>query len=749
MKKLSLLLLAVLTFGLVGCENTDPAPAPVDATPTIALTKGLVEANAVTFTVATTDATEVAYMVLGDEETAPTIDVIFTSGTTVALDENGAAEVRAENLEAETSYQIVAAAKNNTKSAGSNTLYVTTTPAAALSLNVEIVQYDHEKMNFRVDSANADRIAYLVLYASKGTPEASYVLLNGDEIEVGSKESVEVTGLECAKEYQLVVVAEGVGQTLMAEPVLFTTKDDPSNVVEHNYTRARASKYGSNCFVMFSYPDANETDNFAYNDKTLCLDFYTEAEKDYLTAGTYEVKESTDPYSVSSYRYSTYGYDNGVQLSSGRVIVAIDEETKAYSFDIDLFLKDGRHLVATYNGDVDGMPVVDKVTIDTTYTTANATTTDNGITWNLVLTDEAGNAAHINLTNAFKAPYIVNNVYTISSSAEEFAAQRMAADLGQFDGDTSKFVVAGANGGEFKFATGTLTMDINWETLTYMLSFYGTLENGYIIESKFNGVIEGCSLAQSEEVIDVVLNTATARAFENNTNWYMIFTQTLDGVENYRLTLDAYCPAMDYLPAGTYQLGNAVDGRYLGYDLTTLIVAGESTYVASEARANVTVDMSAKTYTFQISFKVQDGRTFVMSYIGKVDGMEIKDAEDVPDTINWTTVTARHWTSDNWQLVIADETGDYNLEFDLRTGNSSVNYLVSGVYTLDRATTQYVDNNYSKFNSNTKAFKEVTLNVTYLEASQTYEISFDVTLTDDRNLKGSYTGAVAGSPKAQ
>ena len=90
------------------------------------------------------------------------------------------------------------------------------------------------------------------------------------------------------------------------------------------------------------------------------------------------------------------------------------------------------------------------------------------------------------------------------------------------------------------------------------------------------------------------------------------------------------------------------------------------------------------------------------------------------------------------KLVIADETGDYNLEFDLHTGNSSVNYLVSGVYTLDRATTQYVDNNYSKFNGNTKAFKEVTLDVTYLEASQTSEISFDVTLTDDRNLTGSY-----------
>ena len=30
---------------------------------------------------------------------------------------------------------------------------------------------------------------------------------------------------------------------------------------------------------------------------------------------------------------------------------------------------------------------------------------------------------------------------------------------------------------------------------------------------------------------------------------------------------------------------------------------------------------------------------------------------------------------------------------------------------------------------------------------KTYDINFDVTLNDDRNLTGSYSGAVQGSPK--
>jgi GH25 family lysozyme M1 (1,4-beta-N-acetylmuramidase) len=126
-------------------------------------------------------------------------------------------------------------------------------------------------MNFRFNHSNAEKISYLVLYASKETPNEQYVLLNGEEVDVTAKESVEVSGLECSKEYKLVVAAEGVGQTMLVEKA-FQTEDDPDQVIQHNYTRARGTKYGSSYFMMFSYEDANEADNFAYNEKTLSLD---------------------------------------------------------------------------------------------------------------------------------------------------------------------------------------------------------------------------------------------------------------------------------------------------------------------------------------------------------------------------------------------------------------------------------------------------------------------------------------------
>ena len=748
MKRLALLCMAALGLSLVGC-NPEPTPTPNDELqPTIALEKGSENVNYVTFTLTTTNATEARYMVLEDGTEAPTLDAILTEGVAVELAE-GKAEVKAEGLEADTEYMVVAAAKNVTKVAGSNTLYLKTTAQAEVTLDVELVQVAHNAINFRFTAENAERVAYLVQNASKEIPEASEVLRKGDEVDPASKEAVEVADLDPVKDYVLLVAAEGAGKSVMVEEA-FTTKDDPSNVIEHNYTRVKGSKYSSNYYLMFSYEDASEADNFAYNESTLCLDFYGDPEKDYLPAGTYEVKESTEWPCLNSMRYSTYGYDNGVLLKSGAVEVSIDPDTKAYTFVIDLQLKDGRSLKANYTGDVDNMPVVDKVFVNTDYTSAKATTADNGLTWALTLADDAGNAAHLDIVNAFQSPYIVNNTYTISTSAEEFSAKPMAAEAGQFDNTTSTFVVAGENGGEFKFATGTLTVDIDWEAKEYLISFYGTLENGYIIESEYKGAVEGCSLEQSEEIIDVVMNRAYASSYESGANWYITLSQENEQQSNYILKLDVYSKPMQFLAAGVYELGVGTGEGYLGVDATTLTVAGQGQYNFTEARLTVETNLADKTYTIVVSGRVQDGRTFLMSYVGKVDGMEIVDTQDTPSDITWSTFSAKKWYSDNWELTVKDSTEQYTMAFDMRTGNSSINYIPTNVYTLGESyvDTVYIDNNYSSFNGNKKAFESVTLNIEYIEASQTYNISFEVKLVDGREFNGTYSGAIAGSPAA-
>ena len=744
MKKLALLCMAALGLSLMSCESdpkTDPKPAD-EVQPTIALEKGKEDVDYVTFTVTTTNATEARYMVLEDGADAPALETIMSEGVAVELAE-GKAEVKADGLEAETDYMVVAAAKNVTKVAGSNTLYFTTTAQAQVDIAAEIVQVAHTSINFRYTATNAEKVAYLVQNASKEVPEASEVIRKGDELDPEAKEAVEVTDLDPVKDYVLLVAAEGAGQTTMVE-LPFTTKDDPSNVIEHNYTRVRGSKYSSNYYLMFSYEDANEADNFAYNESTLCLDFYGDPDKDYLPAGTYEVKESTEWPCLNSMRYSTYGYDNGVLLKSGAVEVSIDPDTKAYTFDIDLQLKDGRNLKANYTGDVDNMPVIDIVTIATTCTTASASTTDNGKTWALTMADAEGNKAYFNLSNAFDAPYIAKNTYTISTSAEEFSAKRKAAEMGQFDGATSYFEVAGVDG-QFKFAKGTLNVDIDWANQKYLMTFYGELENGYVIELQYNDAIQGVSLAQSDEIISVEMDTATAKSYDP-TNYYLTFTKSEDGVEKYRLVLDAYCPSMAYLPAGTYSTKEAIDGCRLDGETSTLYVTGEGQYYATEARAEVFTNMADKTYTFNMSFKIQDGRTFAFSYVGKVDGSEIVESEIDADAIEWATFSTKYWYSDNWELMVVSADEANTLVFDLRVGKSSASYLLPGVYELNADDTQYIDGNYSKFNNNKNVFKAAVLNVMYDEGTGEHTITFDVTINDGSNFTGNYQG-VLGSHK--
>ena len=736
MKKLALLCLSAFGFALVGCL-TEPVNKE-ELNPTIALEKVSENVDYVKFNLTTTNATEARYMVLEDGAEAPALDVIMADGVAVEL-VDGQAEVKAEGLEAETEYMIVAAAKNVTKLAGSNTLYVKTTAQAQVELDAEIVQVAHTSINFRYTATNAEKVAYLVQNATKEVPAASEVIRKGDELDPESKEAVEVTDLDPVKDYVLLVAAEGAGQTTMVE-LAFTTKDDPANVIEHNYTRVRGSKYGSNYYLMFSYEDANEADNFAYNDKTLCLDFYGDPDKDYLPAGTYEVKESTEWPCLSNMRYSTYGYDNGVQLKGGVANVSIDPDTKAYTFELNLQLKDGRSLEAHYTGDVDNMPVIDIVTVATTCNAASATTSDNGKTWALTMSDAEGNKGVFNLVNAFDAPYIAKNTYTISTSTEEFRVKRTAADMGQFDSTTSYFEVAGVDG-QHKFAKGTLNVDIDWTNQKYLITFYGELENGYVIELQFNDAIQGVSLAQSEEIISVEMDVATAKSYDP-TNYYLTFTKNENGTEKYRLVLDAYCPSMAYLPAGTYSTKEALNGCRLDGETSTLYVTGEGQYYAKEARAEVFTDMVNKTYTFNMSFQIEDGRTFAFSYIGKVDGMEIVDSEIDADAIEWTTFSTKHWYTDNWELKVENADGSYSLVFDLRVGDSSATYLLPGVYELNADEAQYIDGSYSMFNKNKNVFKEAVLSVMYNEGTGEHTIMFDVTINDGTKFTGNYQGVL-------
>ena len=109
--KIKNLLLALLALPLlfVSCQKENPAVDEVKD-PTVAIVAGEVTDASITFTITSTEATKVAYIVVEGTE-APTASEVLTNGTEVEA--NKSVEVTAAELTAETEYTVVAAAQNS------------------------------------------------------------------------------------------------------------------------------------------------------------------------------------------------------------------------------------------------------------------------------------------------------------------------------------------------------------------------------------------------------------------------------------------------------------------------------------------------------------------------------------------------------------------------------------------------------------------------------------------------------------
>ena len=104
-----LFLLLALPLALVSCQKSEPAVDEVK-NPTVAITVGEATETSIAFTITSTAADEVKYLVVESAEGAPTATEVLTNGT--VAEANVEAGCYVAELKAETEYTIVAAAKN-------------------------------------------------------------------------------------------------------------------------------------------------------------------------------------------------------------------------------------------------------------------------------------------------------------------------------------------------------------------------------------------------------------------------------------------------------------------------------------------------------------------------------------------------------------------------------------------------------------------------------------------------------------
>ena len=161
--KIKSLLLALLALPLmmVACEPNNPVDEVKD--PTVSVTADSATENTITFTVTSTDADKVTYLVVEGTE-APTASEVLANG--VAIEANKSVEITATELKAETDYTVVAAAQN-TKAvvkavASTKTLAEGEEPTTSLTLK------SASEMSFAAEGGNGE-IKYEIVNPVEGT----------------------------------------------------------------------------------------------------------------------------------------------------------------------------------------------------------------------------------------------------------------------------------------------------------------------------------------------------------------------------------------------------------------------------------------------------------------------------------------------------------------------------------------------------------------------------------------------------
>ena len=330
--------------------------------PTIKIVVGECGETSATFTVTTTNAANVSYLVRNSssadsempEGELPTAEEVIAAGE--AIEANVAVEVEVADLEAGSQYHIVVAAEGDggavVEAEAFNTSYAAPVLSASLT---EDIGYDYAV--FSVEAENVAEVKYVCIKAGSRDVTAEQVMKNGAAIEAGN---VKVEGLAEETTYEVYVAAKGVNKdVVMADVLTFTTT---KNIIEYAMsasTTASAMKYSAtNYYVTF-------TD--AVNGYKLNLDFYIAEGNEYLISGEYPLAgfnagEISAPYTSFMFTpadtvVTTFG------SGSVTVVATPNEETREVYYEVSgvLYFADENYVTLNYSGLIEGIALPEVV----------------------------------------------------------------------------------------------------------------------------------------------------------------------------------------------------------------------------------------------------------------------------------------------------------------------------------------------------------------------------------------------------
>lgn len=331
--KIKNLLLAILALPLmmVACEPNNPVDEVKD--PTVAVTAGVTTEDTIAFTVTSTEAAKVAYIVVEGSE-APTASEVLANGTEIEANKN--VELTATELEAETEYTIVAAAQNTKAvvkaTATAKTLAVGETPKTSLTLK------SASEMSFGAEGGNGE-IEYEIINSVPGAVVEATADVEWINATAGEKISFTVASNDgAAREGKIVVSYHNDEFEVQVKQAATGEQPEPSKVefVATKIVTDYSNEEGLNIYV-FELGDKEWSDNgWGVDGGTYYSFAIVSANKGngVLPNGTYSLSDSYSANTIiSEYAYRYQMKDgvpaNGFEVYKDANVVITDGKIEA------------------------------------------------------------------------------------------------------------------------------------------------------------------------------------------------------------------------------------------------------------------------------------------------------------------------------------------------------------------------------------------------------------------------------------
>lgn len=486
MKKF-LLTLSALSMALffIGCSDNETDEVKTYPDAVVELTAGEATFESLSFTLETSEASEVAWTIQKSDATAPDAAAVLANGTKVEA--NKTLNLKAEALEAETAYTIYAAANNADKSKATLATVEMTTVAAPVvpEATGKIVINDDEvtetMITFHVTTENVVAASYNVVASELVTDEITAELILSEEggYPLGEEELnttvslIQRRGIQAATEYTIFLAYKGEDAEAKMVSATVTTPGSPAptNIV-FEATEIDIfvdDLYGETIVTMVGEEyKLSVTLNVANSSELVNQEFWTapaEGEVGILAANLMNLDNSAV---------------DGVEIANGLLSIMESQATEgAYLVDAWFMTTTESEVAATYEGAIEGLkPIVVEVPV-VDFTVAEATVArsedyaEDASVWYLELTSAEGYMVGLTIdTSMDEAPILIGAPYPVvpgvgtTYGIDQFTSW---VDMGEYGGGGLSIVEGEA------LTIQTMYDGVNAETDKY--NFNGKLSN--------------------------------------------------------------------------------------------------------------------------------------------------------------------------------------------------------------------------------------------------------------------------------